>query len=306
MQLRQITLSLLALLGHGALAGAQNGGIEIFAGETLFAQGTRLSLAHIYRQRTDLYSGSSRTPNPLERESRDQRLVLGYNYGWKPRVTVGALVPLVSKENSLLFGGSEQTATARGLGDVALFGKYRIYTKDGYQTSFNVSAILGLETPTGSTSEEAGGTRLPTPQQPGSGSWNPFVAVAVTSSHGRWRFDGQLLYKLNTEGAGDYKDSNFFAAGVSAAYRYYHQPYPGPSHSARVGLVWREEGTAQLAGASLPNSGASQLLLRPALGFHPIPAIDLSVSIDLPLYQQYDGQQLGLDVRTFIAFGYRF
>ena len=302
----RVSLALAALLSLCASAAAQDGGIEIFAGETLFAHGTRLSLAHIYRSRTDLYAGSSKTPDPLEREARDHRLVLGYNYGWTPRVTVGALVPLVSKENDLLVGGSEATTSARGLGDVALFGKYRLYTKDAYRTSFNVSTILGIETPTGATSETEGGVTLPTPQQPGSGSWDPFLAVAATSSHGRWRFDGLLLYKLNTEGSRNYKDSDLFAAGLSAAYRYWHQPYPGPSHSARIGLIWREEGTARLGGTALPNSGASQLLLRPALGFHPIPAIDLSVSVDLPLYQHYDGQQLGLDFRTFIAFGYRF
>ena len=132
------------------------------------------------------------------------------------------------------------------------------------------------------------------------------IALAATSSHGRRRLAGQLLDQLNTEGSRGYEDSDLFAAGVSAAYRSWQQPYPGPSHSARIGLIWREEGAARLSGVALPNSGAEQLLLRPALGFHPIPAIDLSMSVDLPLYQHYDGQQLGLGVRTFIAFGYRF
>ncbi len=131
------------------------------------------------------------------------------------------------------------------------------------------------------------------------------TALAATSSHGRRRLAGQLLDPLNTEGSLGYEDGDLFAAGISAAYRSWHQPYPGPSHSARIGLIRREEGSARLSGIALPSSGATQLLLRQGLGSHPVPAIDLSVSVDLPLYQHYDGQQLGLDVRTFIDYGYR-
>ena len=49
-----------------------------------------------------------------------------------------------------------------------------------------------------------------------------------------------------------------------------------------------------------------ELLLRTGLGWHPKPNWDVSLAFDVPLYQDYEGTQLGLDYRTFIAVGLRF
>lgn len=299
-----LTLALAACLT--SLAAAQAGGIEVFAGETLFAAGTRVSIAHLYESKTELFRGSDKVPNPDDRSRTEHRVVLGYNYGWRPRVTVGALLPVVAKQNDLVVGGVPTDRDASGLGDLALFGKYRLYTRDAYRTSTNVSLIAGLEVPTGATGETANGARIPANLQPGSGSWDPFAALAFTSSHGRWRYDAQAFYKWNTEGSQDFEASDVLALGIAAAYRYLHNPYPGSSNSARLGLIWREKGSARQGGSELANFGARELFLRPGLGFHPTPPIDLSLAIDLPLYRDYDGEQLGVGFRTFIAFGYRF
>jgi hypothetical protein len=306
MQIGQTLMSLGLVLTLGGALGAQDGGIEIFAGETLFSHGTRVSVAHLFSQKSDLYAGSDTVADPTNAKQREHRMVLGYNYGWTPRVTVGALIPAVARRSEFIDMGGPASLSSRGLGDVALFGKYRLFTRDAYRKSFNISVIAGLETPTGATGERDGGQRLAASQQPGSGSWDPFFAIAATSSYGRWRIDGQIFYKANNQGSQDFEDSDLFAVGISAAYRYLHRPYPGASNAARIGLVWHELGSARQGGAQLANSGASRLILRTGLGFHPRPAIDISFNFDLPLYQNYDGAQLGLDYRTFLAFGYRF
>ena len=287
-------LTLLLAATGTSVTHAQEGGIEIFAGETLFEQGTRLSISHIYKAKGSLYRGSSEVANPTDRESSEQRLVLGWNYGLRPRVTVGALLPVVdpeSRSNTTTLGDS-------GIGDLAAFGKLRLYTSDSYRRSYNLSLVAGVETPTGRTG-------LVGPQ-PGSGSWDPFAAFAFTDSIRRWRFDAQVFYKWNTEGTDSYADSDVFSLGVTAAYRYLHRPYPGVSNNAKLGLLWKEEGRASSHGVADPDSGSHQLILRPGLGFHPIPAIDLSIRVDIPIYQHFEGEQLGLDYRTILAFGYRF
>lgn len=285
----------LALIALSPTTLAQSGGIEIFAGETIFAKGTRLSVAYLYDQRTDLYAGSNEVADPQRREFQRQRLVLGYNYGLNSRVTVGALLPLVDPEQETLATGTTGDA---GFGDLALFGKYRIYTRDRMRNSFNLSAIGGLELPTGHTGSVG--------PQPGSGSWDPFVALAATNSVDRFRYDAQVIYKWNTEGTLDYDGSDEWGVSVSAAYRYLHRPYPGASNSAKLGLTWQEETNASRAGLGVRNSGSERLFLSPALGFHPDPAIDISFKVDIPRYQHYEGEQLGYDFRAFLAFGYRF
>jgi hypothetical protein len=277
---------------------AQSGGIEILAGETLYSKGTRVSLAHLYERRTKLYSGSNEINNPTDLEATKQRVFLGYAYSPTARFDIGALLPFVDPRVDFTSGGTRMRSGESGVGDMSLYGKYRLYTFDALRNSRNLSVIGGVETPTGHT-----GTELP---QPGSGSWDPFAGLAFTESRDRWRFDGQLVYKLNTEGANEIKESDEWSAGVSAAYRYLHRPYPGASNSAKLGLRWENKGKAYRNGTSINNSGSERLMLRPALGFHPHPSIDISLSVELPLYQYYRGEQLGYDFRTFIALGYRF
>ena len=297
------SLALLALTG---LASAQSGGIEIFAGETLFAQGTRVSIAHLFEQRGTLYRGSEEIPDPQDRRYQEQRVVLGYNYGLRSDVTLAALVPFVGKELRQQTPGGIDSDAAYGLGDIALMGKWRFYRKDAPRTSTNFSLVGGVETPTGRTGVASNGQPLPAGLQPGSGSWDPFLAVAGTYSYGRFRADAQVLGKWNTEGTTGYESGDDLVFSLSGAYRFWHEQYPGPSHSAKLGLLWRDKGSATQYGQHQPNSGYTELILRPGFTFHPSPGIDIVLAVDLPIDQNYEGVQLGLDFRSFAAIGIRF
>ena len=61
-----------------------------------------------------------------------------------------------------------------------------------------------------------------------------------------------------------------------------------------------------MGGALVAASGSDELIARFGLGFHPIPQMDLNVSVDVPISQDFNGVQLGQDIRVFFAFGMRF
>jgi len=283
-------------------ASAQDGGIEVFAAGTLFASGTRVSLSHIYESKGSFMSGSSGTSDPLDQELVEQRAVLGIDHGLLPDLTLSALIPWVSKDLDSNAGGADSA----GLGDVALLGKWRIHKRDWNRGARHVSLIGGIELPTGVTNERGGGSRLAPEMQPGAGAWNPFFGVSTNLNLDRLRFDAQAFYKFNTEGAQDHEKGDFFALSLDGAYRFYHAKYPGPSASAKLGLQWRYQGRSEEAGVSLANSGSDELRLRSGLSWHPLPNIDISFSVEIPLYQDFNGEQLGLDYRTFTAIGIRF
>ena len=281
---------------------AQEGGIEVFAAGTLFAEGTRVSLSHIYKREGTLYQGSSEVPDPLDRVFEEHRIVAGVDHGFRPDLTVSALLPFVTKELTSNAGDVRSS----GLGDLAVLAKFRAYKDDWKRGAFHLSAIGGLEIPTGKTSETDNGFRLPPELQPGLGSWNPFLGLSTNVNLDRLRLDALAFYKLNTEGAQDFEKGDFFSLAIGGAYRFLHTKYPGATASARLGLQWRHEGQARVAGATIANSGSDELLLRPGLAWHPKPNIDISLVVDVPLYQDVEGQQLGLDYRTFLALGIRF
>ena len=283
-------------------AAAQEGGIEVFAGGTLFETGMRVSVSELYKPKRNLFRGSNEVNDPLNQSLEEFRTVLGIDYGIDRNATLTALVPVVHRE--LRSGGMRFDAT--GLGDVALLGKYRIIGEEGSVSAFNVSVVGGLELPTGATDEREGGMRLSPSVQVGKGSWNPFLSTSATAGLDRARFDATVFYKFNTEGAQQLEPGDFFSVSVSAAYRFLHYKYPGPTVGARLGVQWRHEGRAEQNGVSTTNSGADELLLTPGLSIHPVPRVDLNIGSRIPLYQDYNGVQLGRDIEWFLAVGFRF
>ena len=85
-----------------------------------------------------------------------------------------------------------------GIGDLTLFGQYRFYGQD---TGLQASLLTGIKTPTGKTGErDDQGELFEAEFQPGSGSWDPMLGLALTRAQGRWSVDGNVLYTIATEG----------------------------------------------------------------------------------------------------------
>ena len=295
-------LAVAALLLSAPLAAAQDGGIEIFAGETIFSQGTRVSLTEIWKTKEGLLRGSDSLPDTEGRTFTERRTVLGVNHGIARGWSVSALLPFVDRE--LESNTVNQRGT--GVGDVSLILKQSFYRLDWSRSAWYTAWIAGVEMPTGVTDERAGGVKLSPSLQPGSGSWDPFVGLATTLDMDLYRFDAVALFKDNGEGAQDHEEGEKLSLSLSGKYRWLHERYPGPSASATVGLKWAHWAGSQKDGALLANSGGEELLFKFGLGWHPRPDMDLGLSLDLPLHEHLSGQQLGLDSRVQVSLGWRF
>jgi hypothetical protein len=296
-----ISLPLLAL-GMGVELQAQEGGIEVFAAETLFSRGTRVSVGHVFRSRGTLLDGSNKTSDALDRKQTEHRLVTSVAYGLRRDLSLSALLPVVRRELESDAGDERNS----GLGDLVLLAKYQTYKKNWKRGAAHVALIGGLEFPTGETDARGAGGRLAPSLQAGQGAWSPFVGVSGNASFNRLRFDAIAFYKLNTEGSQDFERGDFLSLETDVAYRFLHAKYPKATASAKLGLQWRHQGSAQLDGSRLINSGSDELILRTGLTWHPAPRWDVTLALDLPLYQDYGGEQLALDHRTFFAVGIRF
>ena len=85
-----------------------------------------------------------------------------------------------------------------GVGDLTLFGQYRFYGQD---TGLQASLLTGIKTPTGKTGErDDQGELFEAEFQPGSGSWDPMLGLALSQAQGRWSVAGNVLYTIATGG----------------------------------------------------------------------------------------------------------
>ena len=283
-----------------ALAG-QEGGIEVFAGETIFGSGMRASVTQISK-RDVLHAGGREISTTAMDEWIEERSVLGFDYGLRPDLQLSILVPYVDRE--LRVAGMRFQES--GFGDAAALAKYRLYKRDWHQGSLNIAFIAGAEAPTGKTDARTNGLLNPLRAQLGSGSWDPFAALSINLGTGVSRFDALFIYKDNQEGARRTAESDFFVAQLTAAHRFINEPYPGPTVGVAAGLAFQHRSRSEIAGVRVRNSGSDLVLLHLGLSVHPVPSVDLGVSVDVPVYDHYNGTQLGRELFVSVAFGYRF
>ncbi len=287
-------------------ADAQQGGVELLAPEMLFAKGWRFSLTALHKEERDLYQGTRTVTDPLGQRFSEQAVVLGADYGVRPDFSLSVLVPYVYRELRVFDGTRHTHLTAEGVGDVVLLAKWRAWKKDWRRGAAHWAFVGGMEFPTGEARERRGGVRLPTKVQAGRGAWTPIVATSANLELDKLRFDWVGLLKLNQEGASDLRKGTVYSTELDAAYRWWHAPYPGPSHSVKIAVVYRHESRARQFGSDVRNSGSDIVIVRPAMTFHFTPATTIKVSYDWPVYRDYNGQQLGYERRFAVAFGIRF
>lgn len=228
---------------------------------------------------------------------------LGLAYGATENLTVGFRLPyhLRNDVSEPEDGEIEVLGDSSGFGDLTAFGQYR-FIHDA-SADRHGTLLFGIKTPTGRTQERnANGNRFEAEQQPGSGSWDPFLGLAFSQSVGSTTYAASAVYTLVGEGTQDTDLGDLFAYSTAIAYRL--------DGSTSVDLVlelngqWREKQTVD--DERERNSGAHQLYLSPGIRIGSASNVSLSLSFGLPLVENFNGDQDELDYRIQGTLSYRF
>jgi hypothetical protein len=277
-------------------------------------------------------------------------LSLGVFYGVTDDVTVGVRVPYVRRtglrepfagpggagtggegeavhaahstdEHSVALPGGPAVlglGDADGLGDVTLFGQYRVLEHpDGH----HLSLLAGLKTPTGRTSVRSRqDLRLETELQPGSGSWDGLLGVAYTRLLGRVSLDGSVLYTIAGEGAQETDLGDTFAFDAAVTYRVRGESPPAAAghdhhdhgHGSRLAwdLIlelngeWRDR--EDVGDRRMPNSGGTVLYLSPGLRCTVAGRVGIGLSVGVPVATDLHGDQVDPSYRLVSSIGIGF
>jgi hypothetical protein len=244
--------------------------------------------------------------------SIDRSLVLraGAAVGIADDWTVGLDLPFVNhrdlREASL--GGApdfESNGDQSGLGDLSLFAQWRCY-KDA-STDRSASLYGGVRLPTGETNLLASdGSRLEPDHQPGSGSVDPFVGLAVAQGFGATTLGASAVYTLAGEGSqnsnlGDVLRVNFGLGWL-------------PDQAVDAKVTWRFmlELTSEwhqhmhIDGAVDENTGGVQVFVAPGVRLRWLSGLTWFASVGLPVVQNLDGEQAETRFRVASGFGMSF
>ncbi len=234
------------------------------------------------------------------------------SYGITDDLTIGLSLPYVDRSNireahhDMGMGEVELAGDSKGLGDMSLFGQYRFYHDD----SIDAAVMTGVKTPTGDKKErENEGGLFEAEQQPGSGSWDPFLGLSFNRIWGRAGVSSNVLYTFVTEGTQQTDLGDIFNYNLAASYRAYLTE-DGHDHNHHghgsdivdyVDVVLELNGDyrdkVEINGKADANSGGHTMYLSPGVRIGIGHSWSVFTSIGIPIINDLNGVQSEPDYR---------
>ena len=236
-----------------------------------------------------------------------------FAYGLTNDLTIGLTIPYVDRSNvreahnDMGVGEAELAGDSNGIGDLTLFGQYRFHQSEKQDAAI----LVGIKTPTGETGvREIEGGLFEAEQQPGSGSWDPFLGLAYSHNWGDIGFSGNVLYTFVTEGTQDTDLGDIFNYNLALSYRttipeggHDHHDH---AHQAKIidyiDMVVELNGDSRqrvnIGGESEEHSGGHSLYLSPGLRVGLGHTVSLFTSVGIPIVNDLNGIQSEPDYRV--------
>jgi hypothetical protein len=268
-------------------------------------------LSNRWVERDTRRQGTSDVSNPDGEKSENFRSTLLLDYRLWRNFSAALSVPYLRNKGSYNDPGTGARVTheTSGLGDIALFGRYSIWKDRLVNPRREWLGLLGLELPTGSTTEkDDAGANLPITEQLGSDTTDVIVGTAFLWGIPHVTFYGDATYKVNGSRAYTFADSLAVNAGVDVPLvegtlgllGEFNGEFSGKDESDLVGAPGRNpDGT-------VANTGGETIYFSPALRWSPAGTLSFTAGVQLPLHQNFRGTQLKNDVNYNFAVFSRF
>lgn len=206
----------------------------------------------------------------------------------------------------------ENAGQAGGFGDLRLFSQYRFYhAKDNTE---HLSAILGLQIPTGDTNvRQRQGQLFELDNQPGTGAWDPLLGLAYTRNLGRFSIDSSMIYTISTKGARNYEFGDIFNYNFAVSYALNAPTTTGLAASSNdypITLVLELNGERRGRdvdnGVTDGNTGSHNLYISPGIRYAGGKNWNIATSFGSPILNEVDGIQVKSEYRVISRFSMSF
>lgn len=219
-----------------------------------------------------------------------------FGFGVNSDLALFGVVPYVDKRLELTENGGRRARSARGFGDVSLFGRYTVFKRNFRGGSFRIAPFAGAEFPTGNDEVRDSFGLLPASVQPGSGSWDIFSGIVLTYQTLDFQIDAQASYKVNTE-ANDFEFGDIARLDVSFQYRLWPRALKGGVPGFVYGileanLIAQEKN--RRGGVDDADSNGTRLFLVPGLQYVAKRWI-AEAAVQIPVLQNLNGTALKND-----------
>ena len=226
-------------------------------------------------------------------------------YGFTSKSSILVKVPIIYRE---LKTASGALRSDHGPGDVTVLGKHRIFTHNFKGGTSRISAIAGLELPTGDDDARDSLGLLPKGIQLGSGSVDVIVGGTCTLQTLDHQFDMDLRYIFNNE-ANNFEFGDVFKYNLAFQKRIWPSILPDKGIYSQWNAVLELNGVlerkSELRGNDVASSGGNTIYLSPGIQFVSKRSV-YEFSFLYPVVQDLNGNQLETDYSLALSYRYNF
>jgi hypothetical protein len=223
-----------------------------------------------------------------------------FSYALMTDATLNLVVPYQRRHLETPAGDFD----ADGIGDIALFGKYRFYRRDLPFGRDQISFIGGLELPSGSTSKGPGLKAAPSLQL-GSGGVDGIVGVAAGTTRRSYSIEASLRGKINSE-AKDFKFGNVLLYDLYLAYQTYPEwPTPPAQLNFSIEFNGRTSGDNEVDGKEV-DTGGTVLFISPGIQYIVTGNLLFETGVQIPIVNDFPSGELEPDFTVLFGFRYFF
>jgi hypothetical protein len=195
-------------------------------------------------------------------------------------------------------GSTVDQGNSIGFGDLTLLAKYRVYNK---QTQ--VAILAGMRFPTGQTNErDEFGFKLAADDQPGTGSWDPIMGLAISRPYKQMSFDANASYRLSNQGSQDTIAGDSFSYNLATTYNFKHTMIARhklkPSLIIELNGIWQEQ--VEFNNLKDNNHGGTLIFLSPGLRLS-LDDLAMNFSLGFPLLNDFNGLQPEAGIQLFTS-----
>jgi hypothetical protein len=210
----------------------------------------------------------------------EQRLDAQLSFAPHRRITLLATLPFLQRRVSYV--NLAETVT-RGPGDAELRARVVVAEDRAFAPRHQLALTAGAKLPTAAPKRGPDGALLPVELQPGTGSWDPLVALSYAHFRGAWSGYASVQGAFPTAGRDGFRASRSLRATALV------QRMFGLRLGARAGLDARVDGKALEAGLPARDSGGAVAFAGLDLLVSPLPDTLLYLSARLPAAQRLAG-----------------
>lgn len=182
----------------------------------------------------------------------------------------------------------EDSSRSTGLGDMALFTKYRFWRHDIPGGQYSAALFGKASLPTGDENERPA---------LGSGATSGVAGLAYGYEGRRWYHWAAVRYARHDEDDDDFRQGDRVLVDLAGGYRPYQSGYYEPDTIFTLELNGEITDWAERNGRELADSGGTEVFLAPGIWWT-YRNFALQTAVQIPVYGDLNGEQAATDYRA--------